>query len=365
LESTIQGEGGSEYAAEGRYAHKLAELYLMNYLNQISDQIFKSKLTAYKLDSFYTPELELFVQGYVDLIVKHFELAKSEDPGAYMLLEQRLDYSKYVPEGFGTGDVVIFWGKTVDIIDLKFGMGVPVSAEDNPQLRLYALGAIEAFSMLYDFEEVGMTIIQPRLDTVSNETLSVNALKAWGENEVKPKALKAYKGEGEYCIGEHCQFCKAKAVCKARADYNLDVLKYEFREPDTLSSDEIAEILTKSVDLQKWVKAVEEYAISRALQGISFNGFKLVEGRSRRKYGNEEAVIKILREKGISDEQIFKPRELTNLSDMEAWLGKKTFKELLGSCIISPPGKADLVPISDKRAELNVANNVKIDLMLG
>lgn len=361
LEALGEQGGQSSYAEEGTLAHKLAELYLQRYLNLIGDSIFRQKHAAIKLDGYYNTDMEVYVCRYVEEVIQRFQAVKEIDPDACMMLEQRLNFSKYVPKGFGTGDVIILGSGIIEVIDLKYGQGVAVSAQDNPQLRLYGLGACETFGMLYDFNVVGMTIAQPRLDSFSNETLTVKELESWGKNEVVPKAQLAFAGKGDFVVGEHCQFCKAKAQCRARAEHNLEVLRYDFMEAQLLSDDEIAEILSKTQDLVKWVNTVTSYALQKALNGTKFNGWKVVEGRGRRKYGDEAGVINLLKEKGFEEDAIFKPRELLNLTDLESLLGKKVFKEYLTDFIVSQPGKPDIVQESDKRPEIT---SVGIDLML-
>jgi len=259
-----------------------------------------------------------------------------------------------VPDGFGTGDVVIISDGVLEVIDLKYGKGVPVSAEGNSQTRLYGLGAIATYMMLYDFLTVRMTIIQPRLDITSTEELRVDELMTWAQNELMPKAKLAYAGEGEFCAGDHCKFCKAKATCKARADYNLELAKYDFQDAFLLSKEDIAEVLARADQLKAWVTDIETYALEQARDhGERFPGWKLVEGRSNRKYTDEEQVAKTLTDAGYEEVKIYKPQELLGITAMEKVLGKKQFGELLSDLVVKPAGKPVLVPESDTRPEIN------------
>jgi len=268
--------------------------------------------------------------------------------GATVLLEQRLDFSPWVPEGFGTGDAVIITDNRLEIVDLKYGKGVPVSAECNPQLRLYALGAINEFGMLYDFKTVRTTIVQPRLDNISSEELAVEELLQWGET-VKPIAWQAFTGKGDFHAGDHCRFCRARYTCRARAEANLELAKYDFQEPEALTVEEIGEILYKAEELQQWVKDIKEYALIQAYQhGVKFPGWKVVEGRSVRKITDEEAVAERLRREGYEPYK----QVLYTLTEFEKMIGKKRFNEIAGDLIEKPAGKPTLVPESDKRPEI-------------
>jgi len=243
----------------------------------------------------------------------------------------------------------------LEIVDLKFGKGVPVSAEDNPQMRLYGLGALNQYDCLYDIRTVAMTIMQPRLDSVSTEELAADVLVAWGDEDVKPRAQLAYKGEGEPVAGDHCRFCKVKAVCRARAELNLEMAKYDFQDPPLLSHDEIADILFKAEELRAWASDVQAYALDQAENhGVKFPGWKLVEGRSNRKYLDEEKVAETLTAAGYEEDRLF-IKSLLGITAMEKFIGKKKFAELLKELVVKPAGKPTLVPESDKRPEINSA----------
>jgi hypothetical protein len=229
-------------------------------------------------------------------------------------------------------------------------------------MRLYALGALNKFSMLYDFDKVKMTIIQPRLDSISDDEITVQELLDWGETIVKPTAAMAIAGEGEYKSGEHCQFCRARAVCRKRAEDNLEMARFEFRNPNILNHDEIAEILEKAEKLQKWAKDIQEYALDQAENhGVKFPGWKLVEGRSNRKYTDKDAVITKLKEEGYAPDVIYQPQDIWGITEMEKKIGKKLFAEYLKELVIKPAGKATLVPESDKRPELSSVHSAVSD----
>jgi len=273
-----------------------------------------------------------------------------------------LDFSRWVPGGFGTGDAVIIADQILEIVDLKFGKGVAVNAEDNSQMRLYALGAWTEFALLYNIQTVKMTIVQPRLDSVSSEEITVVELLNWAEMYVKPRAARAMLGEGEFFAGEHCQFCRAKATCRARADANLELAKFDFKKSELLQDDEIGEVLRQADLLNRWVTNIFEYAYDMAVnQGKKWNGWKLVEGRSDRQYADENVVLLALKANGYTDDQIVKPKACLGITAMETLLGKKGFDQLIGNFIIKPPGKPVLVPIADKRQELNSLDSAKMD----
>ena len=344
----------SEYAAEGTLAHELGELKLKKVLEGLSSRSFNSKLKKIQENKLYTADMPDYVDVYVDTCLERYSEARAKTPDALFKIEQRLDFSEWVPEGFGTGDFVIIADGTMEVCDLKYGKGVPVSADNNKQMMLYALGAISEFGFLYDIEKVRMTIIQPRLDNISTFEVTVEDLLKWAEEFVKPKAELAIKGEGEFFAGDHCRFCRAKAVCRARADKNLELAKYDFQEPPTMDNNDIAYVLSKVDELVSWASDVKGYALESALKGEEFDGFKIVEGRSNRKWSSEEDVAKTLIAEGFQESMIY-TRKLDGISKIEAAIGKKEVKRLLSGYIIKPVGKPTLVPITDKREPYNPA----------
>lgn len=345
----------SEYAEEGSFAHALADLKLSRAIaNTIKPSAYKKRLAEMQKDPMYSPATEEYIDQYVAQVSEIFMAAKKECKDTLVLLEQRLDFSEWVPGGFGTGDVVIISDGTLEVIDLKYGKGVPISAENNSQTRLYGLGAINTFNMLYEFDLVRMTIIQPRLDNTSTEEITVDDLMYWATNTVMGAAEKAYKGVGQFNAGDHCRFCRAKATCRARAEANLELAKLDFQEPLLLTDEEIAEVLAKVSQLKAWASDVETYALEQARDhGIKYPGWKLVEGRSNRKYADDIAVGQVLTAAGYEEEQIHKEPELLGITAMEKLLGKKKFEELLKELVIKPAGKPTLVPENDKRPEIN------------
>lgn len=335
----------SSAAAEGTAAHALCEHKLKKALHMRS----KRPVSVYNSD-----EMEEHSDAYVEFVMEQLELAKQSCTDPLILIEQRLDFSCYVPQGFGTGDCIIIADRKLHIIDFKYGMGVLVDAVDNPQMKLYSLGALEIYDSLYDIEEVSMTIFQPRRENVSTWTIRVEDLKAWAEKELKPKAKKAYNGEGEYLPGEWCTFCRAAVKCRARAEEKLKLAQSEFKLPPLLTDSEIEEVLSKLSDLTKWANEIIAYATDAAVNhGKEWHGFKVVEGRSVRKYKDEDAVAEVAKANGYKD--IFR-QSLITLTEMERLMGKAKFEKILGDLIYKPPGKPTLVPLSDKRPAMNVSN---------
>jgi hypothetical protein len=335
----------SSAAAEGTAAHALCEHKLKKALHMRS----KRPVSVYNSD-----EMEEHSDAYVEFVMEQLELAKQSCTDPLILIEQRLDFSCYVPQGFGTGDCIIIADKKLHIIDFKYGMGVLVDAVDNPQMKLYALGALEIYDSLYDIEEVSMTIFQPRRENVSTWTIRVEDLKDWAEKELKPRAKKAYDGEGEYLPGEWCTFCRAAVKCRARAEEKLKLAQSEFKLPPLLTDSEIEEVLSKLSDLTKWANEIIAYATDAAVNhGKEWHGFKVVEGRSVRKYKDEDAVAEVAKANGYKD--IFR-QSLITLTEMERLMGKSKFEKILGELIYKPPGKPTLVPLSDKRPAMNVSN---------
>ena len=338
-------ESTSAAAEQGTAAHALAEHKLRRALKQRS----KRPVSAWIDD-----EMETLTDDYVSFVQEHISIAQETCGDPQVLIEQRLDFSHIVPGSFGTGDCVIIAEPTLQIIDLKYGQGVLVEAVNNPQLMLYALGALHAFGSLYDIETVSVTIYQPRRANVDTWEISVAELEQWAETEVKPKAELASAGEGEFCPGSWCQFCRIAPTCRARAEANLQLAKLEFVPPAELSDAEIADVLTRIPQLKTWASDVEAYALSKAVnQGVVFEGFKLVAGRSVRKYTSEKDVAAAAEAAGYRD---IWDRKLITLTAMEKLMGKPAFNEILGDLVTKPAGKPTLVPASDKRPALDLVS---------
>ncbi len=347
---------GSSYADEGTVAHKLAEIKLCRKLticNSSRRAELDKELEQVKQDQYYNSEMENTIQEYVEQVIERFMEAKARSEDAQILLEERIDLSEWVPEAFGTCDVVIISEGVLEVIDLKYGQGVPVSAEGNPQIRLYGLGAYSEYSYLYDISEVRMTIMQPRRDNVSTEVLLVNELLDWADGVVKPAAQLAFAGKGDFGSGDHCKWCLAKAQCKARADKNMEPLSYQFKDPALLTIEEISAILFIADQLQSWAKDVKEFAHDQALAGVAIPQWKLVEGKSNRAIKDEKAAREALLAAEFTLDQILKPQEMLGITDLEKKHGKKTIAGVLGDLIIKPPGKPALVPETDRRPKIN------------
>jgi hypothetical protein len=344
-------DNSGEAAAEGTAAHALSEHKLRKALKMRS----KKPVSPYDSD-----EMDNYTDGYVEFVLEVIEQVVQVCSDPLILIEQRLDFSKYVPDGFGTGDCIIIADKVLNIIDFKYGQGVLVSAEDNPQMKLYALGALDLFDGIYDIEMVSMTIYQPRRENVSTSTVSKESLYQWAEEVLKPKAELAFAGDGIYCPGEWCQFCRAAVKCRARAEAKMKLARFEFALPPLLTDEEITDILSSISDLTSWANEIIAYATDAAVNhGKKWPGFKVVEGRSNRKYKDEEAVAQAAKNAGYQD--IYR-QSLITITEMEKLMGKSKFNEILGGLVMKPPGKPTLVPISDKRPEMNTSS-AKNDFM--
>lgn len=332
----------SVYAAEGTAGHAMAEHLVKKYLK---------RRTRRPVSDYYSDDLLEAVEEYVTYVVEQIEEARRECASPILSVEQRVDVSEYVADCFGTADMMIVTDRKVHIIDLKLGRGVPVYAEENPQLMIYGLGVLLIAEMLYDIDTVEMTIVQPRLEILSTWEMAADDLKAWGEEVLRPKGAMALAGEGEFCAGDWCRFCKAKNTCRARAESFLKLAQKEFAPPPTLSDEEIAEVLKVADELSKWAADVYAYAQDEAVtHGKEWSGFKLVEGRTNRKYTDEQEVIAAANAAGYTD--IFK-RSLIGITEMQKLMGKKKFDSVLGSLVYKPQGKITLVPESDKREAIH------------
>lgn len=342
LEESFTNQSSSA-AEEGTAAHALCEYKIKKAIGERCTKPVSEADTA---------EMQECSDAYAEFVLERYEQAKVRCRDPLLLIEQKVDFSAYVKDGFGTADCIIVSDHTLQIIDFKYGQGVLVDAYENPQMKCYALGALEMYNALYDLKEVVMTIFQPRRDNVSEYTLSVAELLTWAEEVLKPKAEQAIRGKGEFAAGGWCRFCRAKAVCRKRAEENMRLAELEFKPPSLLTDREIEDVLKTLPMLTKWAEDVFSYAAEAAIHhGKEWRGFKVVEGRSVRKYKDETAVIAQAQSHGYTD--IFQTR-LISMTAMQKLMGKKKFEEILGGLIIKSPGKLTLVPETDKRIKVNM-----------
>ena len=337
---------GSDYAAEGTDAHTLCEYRLKQALGIPAEDPIENL-------SWYNEEMEECAVGYAAYVVELLETAKQICSDPVVMIEQRVDFSRWVQDGFGTADCILIADGVLNIVDYKHGKGVEVSAEGNTQLSLYSLGALEIFDGIYDIDRVCVHIFQPRKSNVVSSMMDKSDLYEWADTELTQKAQLAYEGQGNFSCGEWCRFCKAKAECRERAEANLDLARYEFQSPALLDDEEIADILGKVDALTAWASDVKEYALQQAVSGKEWTGWKLVEGRSNRKYTSEAAVAATVEGAGFDPYE----RKVLGVTAMQKLLGKTRFEELLAPYIEKPQGKPTLVPESDKRPAMNTAKN--------
>ena len=336
----------SDYAAEGTDAHTLCEYRLKQALGIPTEDPIENL-------SWYNEEMEECAAGYAAYVVELLETAKQTCSDPVVMIEQRVDFSRWVQEGFGTADCILIADGVLNIVDYKHGKGVEVSAEGNTQLSLYSLGALEIFDGIYDIDRVCVHIFQPRKSNVVSSMMDKTDLYEWADTELTEKAQLAYEGQGSFSCGEWCRFCKAKAECRERAEANLALARYEFQSPALLNDEEIADILGKVDTLTAWASDVKEYALQQAISGKEWTGWKLVEGRSNRKYTSEAAVATTVEGAGFDPYE----RKVLGVTAMQKMLGKTRFEELLAPYIEKPQGKPTLVPESDKRPAMNTAKN--------
>ena len=337
---------GSDYAAEGTDAHALCEYKLRQALGLEAEDPTENLI-------WFNAEMDDCATGYAAYVLEQVEAAKQVCADPVVLIEQHVDFSRWVEGGFGTADALIIADGTLKICDYKHGLGVLVRAEENPQLMCYALGALELFDKIYDIETVSMTIYQPRRDNVSTYELSKDDLYRWADEVLKPTAELAFAGDGNFLCGEWCGFCKAKTDCRARAEANLELARYEFKFPPLLTDEDIEDILAKVDELVSWASDIKEYALQQAISGKEWTGWKLVEGRSNRKYVNDSVVADVVEHAGFDPYE----RKVLGVTAMQKLLGKSRFDEILAAYIEKPQGKPTLVPESDKRPAMNTAKN--------
>ncbi len=344
--SESYADKSSSYAVEGTDAHTFCEYKLQLALGRPASDPTENL-------TFFNAETEDCANGYVAYILELVESAKQTCSHPLVLIEQRLDFSRYVEGGFGTGDCVVIADGMLYIIDYKHGKGVRVEVEGNPQLMLYALGALEMFDGVYDIDTVSMEVYQPRLENIGTHTVFKESIYQWAEEVLKPAAVLAYAGEGEFNCGDWCQFCRVKHDCRARAEHNMELARHDFKLPPLLEDDEVEAILEKVDGLVSWANDIKAYALQTALNGKKWSGWKLVSGRSNRRYTDDVAVAKVVSTAGYDPYE----RSVLSITAMEKVLGKTRFTELLGGLIEKPPGKPALVPATDKRKEITAAAN--------
>ncbi len=358
LESTLpevkRYTKGLDFSEEGTLAHTLGEIRLRQYYNQITPQEFNDEyetVKAHKIYQNYTEDERADFEGHVDNYVLYVrsQIGDGDTP----LFEQRVDFSDWVPDGFGTADVVILSKHSIRVIDLKFGRGIPVHAQDNPQLRLYALGAYSKFKEEYpNIKEVSYTIHQPRLESISTDGTTIAKLVDWAEYFVKGKAKKAWAGAGEFLPGDWCQFCRAKTQCRARSDFNTELAKQEFKAPPLLSQEEVLEVLAKAQDLRSWANDVEEFALDKAItENVIPNGYKLSTSQTHRKIRDSQLAAVVLSEKGIPEEQLWELPKLKSVASLEKLGPKGKVAGWLGDLILRPDGNPKLVRIKETAKE--------------
>jgi hypothetical protein len=358
-------EETSAYASEGTFAHEVGDLFLNSTLKKIPNAEYVYRKHALMKDPLWSQELADYVNAYVSVVLEKRNEAVTRAKDATVLIEQRLDFSPWVPNGFGTGDVVIISDGILEVIDLKYGKGVPVFADDNPQMMLYALGAYNRLQNIYDFDLIRMTIVQPRLDNISTAEITLQKLLDWGA-DITPIAYLALAGEGEFNAGDHCKFCRAKKTCRARADKNLELAKYEFRAGPLLEDHEIADILGKLDNFIDWAQGLKAFAHEQAVaHKKQWPGWKLVEGRSNRKITSETDAASALIAAGY-DEAVLFEKSMLGITALEKLVGKKQLENVLEGLIIKPAGKPVLVPVGDRRPELNnIENDFKEEISNG
>lgn len=346
-----EDDQGSEYARQGSDAHALCEHLLLKALGRETRDPTEDL-------TYYDAEMQEAAEAYAAFVMEQVAEAKTVCHDPLICVEQTVDFSKWVQHGFGTADALIVADDTLYITDMKYGVGCLVTADGedgtgNSQLKCYALGAIDTFGDLYDINRIRLSIFQPRRDNVDTFELTKADLLQWADDVLAPIAKLAYEGQGEFEAGNHCQFCRVKATCRKRAEYAMELAKYEFADAPTLDENEIAEILPQIDTLVSWAEDIKSYALNQALSGVRYPGFKLVAGRSNRKYADEAAVARVVSEAGYDPYD----KKLVGITEMTKRLGKKRFEELLNGLLIKPEGKPVLVPATDTRSELNNAKN--------
>ena len=350
LEADVEDKG-SEFAAEGTLAHAYCAQKLKAFLGLPTED--EAKEIAELNDRYHTGEMDEYTDTYKTIVLEKYNAARAKTKDSLLLIETRLDFSEYVPDAFGTADAIIIADGTMEVIDFKYGKGVKVSAVDNPQMKIYALGAYEKFSFEYKIDRVRMTIIQPRIENFSEWELSVSELMEWTDSVLTPKAQQAYKGDGPQVPGDWCQFCKVKSNCRALTNQCISVAA-NHPDPKLISANELAtDVLPILATVKTWLAGVEDYALQQALSGVQLPGWKVVEGRSVRKITDQDGAALALNKAGYKTTEIYKPQELRTITDLEKLTGKKQFAAICGDFIEKPQGKPTLAPESDKRPAID------------
>lgn len=358
LEEKMDESTPSKYAEEGTLAHELAEVMLRGRFRLLPADDCTKEVRRLKKNPLYSDEMKTYLDVYLDYVTEQYRVAIQSTPDAVISLEERLDFSRWVEQGFGTGDAIVIADGVMEVIDLKYGKGVEVFAERNPQLMLYGLGALEVFDMLFGIKTVKLTIVQPRQERIDSWSISSEDLYIWGDDEVKPKAALAYEGKGETKCGHWCRWCRVKPLCAKMAETNLDLARDEFKEPQLLSDDRLVEVFTQLPMLKDWAESVAEYLLKQAIAGKEVPGYKVVEGRTQRKWADEAQVREIL--SVDHDPSEFTVTKLAGIPAIEKLL-KKDFQPLLGDLVVIPQGSPTLVPLSDKRPAMNGLSQAKAE----
>lgn len=346
LEEGVKDEG-SDFAAEGTLAHAIASRKILETLGRPHDE--QDREIEELRERYYSEEMEGYTDTYRSIVLEKFNEAKTRSKDAQLLVEVRLDFGAFLPDAFGTADAVIIADDLMEVIDFKYGKGVKVDADHNPQMMIYALGALDEFLLDYDIKRVRMTIVQPRIDNLSECGMMVGELTAWRTVTLKPAAEKAFAGVGDQVPGEWCQFCKVRATCSAVAEKARQICNEDFREARLISDEDIPGLLPLVPVLKGWLEDFASHALQRALDGATIKGYKLVEGKSNRQITDSDALLGALLVKGFQRDVLLKKPELRPIGELEKIVGKKAFAEIGKPWLVKPQGKPTLAEESDKR----------------
>lgn len=346
----------SKYAGEGTLAHNLAEIILKDHFGKLDGQEYSNLFEEITQNKLFSDNMPGYVGVYTGYVIEQTRKAQAKKTGAELLIEEKVDLSNYINEGFGTCDSNIIADGTLEIVDLKYGQGVKVEAKENNQLMIYALGALDLYDLSYDIKRVKLTIVQPRLNHIDSWAISVTKLKQWAKKVLTPAAELAYDGKGLQKSGGHCRWCRAKAKCATLAADNVKIAKHDFKDPHLLTEDQMIEVFEKIPLLTQWAEAVKEYMTKEALEGKEIKGYKIVEDQSKRKIDDEIGATKVLLSAGYGQPQV-ENSKLKGISELEKLLGKENFNNLLGQFIVKPPGKPTLVSIEDKRPAMGAKSD--------